>query len=587
MGSSLVAFDTDHIKRYVFGTQKLKEIRGASSLLDYLNRIVMTRLANRYQAKKVYANGGSGQFIVATELVDSFGKQVQQEYLAVTGGGASITFVSTPLPEHIVDINEDDITDTFELLQWLLQEEKQHSPEALASASHPFMRICDSCGVEYADAQKKSRDVIRDVDEQDEQYCAVCQLKRARDGKIKDFIEKFIKEAGKRAPHDEYLWNEIITRLRAMDYKVDEKTERPSDFNVFRNFKGAKDYLGLIYADANSMGRAIEKHNSLLARQIFADTIDKAIYTSVCTAIARHLKIADQLKPADQRVDDLTNPVFPFDILLMGGDDICMVVPASAAMDVALTIAETFHRETHEEHTLSVGVILAPVKYPFGVLREMAESNLKFAKKDGADASAQAKKSGNKIDDTRINFMIVTGSSSSNFASMYNSVYRRQDEDLHQDFHATLRPYTPDSLRILLNAIRGQEGAGLGRTKLHQMREAVFQMNLTTSVIDGLTVLRNWHEKQRNHITRHVYQIGTHYQMPRSNPDDPVSGFPRVIFPWFADGKSEKNGDMVYRTSLLDFIELYDFLSREDVLSDDLLPDDFLFGGDGDSDDED
>ncbi len=576
MGLSLIAFDTNHIKRYVFGTEKLKEIRGGSSLLDYLNRIIMTQLADKYDAQPVYANGGSGQFIVATAQADSFGKEVQQNYLAATGGGASITFVSIPLPEHITTISNDDIVDTFALLQWHLQEEKQHPPAIFASPSHPFLRLCDSCGTEYADAQKESREVIRDADEPDEQYCAICQLKRTRDKKVKKLIEKFIQDtkAGKRTRYDEYLWGQIITRLDAMGYDLPEDTDRPNDFNVFSNFKGAKNYLGLIYADANNMGRAIEEHWSLAARQRFADTIDKAIYTSVCTAIAKHLKINDHLKLAEQRDDELIHPIFPFDILLMGGDDICMVVPASAAMDVALTIAETFHHETDEKHTLSVGVILAPVKYPFGILREMAESNLKFAKKAGADANAQARKLGTAIDDTRINFMIVTGSSSSNFSSLYNMVYRRQDEDLHRDFHATLRPYPPDSLHILLDAIRGQEGANLGRTKLHQMREAIFQMNLTTSVSDGLAVLRNWRIKQRNHITRHVYEIGSHYQIPHSNPDDPVSGFPRVSFPWFADGKSGKNGDAIYRTSLLDFIELYDFLSREEENSDEENSDD-------------
>jgi hypothetical protein len=50
MGFSLVALDTDHIKEYVFGTDKLKEIRGASSLLDYLNRIVMQEFADNYRA---------------------------------------------------------------------------------------------------------------------------------------------------------------------------------------------------------------------------------------------------------------------------------------------------------------------------------------------------------------------------------------------------------------------------------------------------------------------------------------------------------------------------------------------------------
>jgi hypothetical protein len=35
--------------------------------------------------------------------------------------------------------------------------------------------------------------------------------------------------------------------------------------------------------------------------------------------------------------------------------------------------------------------------------------------------------------------------------------------------------------------------------------------------------------------------------------------FPRVTFPWFADGKD------TYRTFLLDFVELYDFVAGEEV----------------------
>src|SRR6266852_1939553 len=88
--------------------------------------------------------------------------------------------------------------------------------------------------------------------------------------------------------------------------------------------------------------------------------------------------------------------------------------------------------------------------------------SLKFAKKTGADARAKAKKADTTIDDTRINFMIVTGSSSSDFTSVYNTAYHRQDDNMHQEFHATLRPYTPDYLRILLGAIRDKDGANLG-----------------------------------------------------------------------------------------------------------------------------
>ena len=176
-------------------------------------------------------------------------------------------------------------------------------------------------------------------------------------------------------------------------------------------------------------------------------------------------------------------------------------------------------------------MVLAPIKYPFGLLQEMAETTLKFAKKAGADARAKKEN-----DDTRINFMVVTGSSSADFKTVHNAVYHRRDKNAQQEFYATLRPYAPKDLRHLLQAIREPDGANLGRTKLHQIREAVLKMNLTTSVSDGLSVLHNWREKQRNHVVHSVYEFAASFQMPRSNPDDPVSGFPRVIFPWFKDG---------------------------------------------------
>src|SRR5437588_3585775 len=81
---SLVALDTNHIKQYVFATDKLKEIRGASSILDNLNRRVMQRIADdkEFHARKVYTNGGAGLFLVDgdKEVADKFGQRVQQEY---------------------------------------------------------------------------------------------------------------------------------------------------------------------------------------------------------------------------------------------------------------------------------------------------------------------------------------------------------------------------------------------------------------------------------------------------------------------------------------------------------------------------
>lgn len=134
MGRSLVALDTNHIKGYVFATDTLKEIRGASSLLDRLNRTVMQELAESepYNGKMIYANGGSGLFLIDSDEATSFGTQIQQEYRKTTAKGASMTFVVQPLPPEAPDdleaIMDFPMPNTLALLRHRLREKKGHPP---------------------------------------------------------------------------------------------------------------------------------------------------------------------------------------------------------------------------------------------------------------------------------------------------------------------------------------------------------------------------------------------------------------------------------------------------------------------------
>ena len=607
MGLSLVAFDTDHIKQYVFGTDKLKEIRGASSLLDRLNRGEMKRVAydHRINIIPIYTNGGSGLFLVDAEDAEKFGQLVQKAYKEQSEGRASITFVVQEIPNNIEDVRTDNLSNELkhmlqdypphiqaimthdlgrelELMRYRLREAKDCPPGMLyadayttdvpikglktldagvvALPSHPFMRSCDSCGVEYAEHsyQETPGEVAF--------YCASCREKQIEDDQIKSRIPTAIQRIDKKLGQA-YLWNRILSCLKTVDYPLppDLTTlDRPNDFNEIRLFARSKEYLGLIYADANNMGKQIEELQTLIAIRAFAENVDNHIHLAMSLAIKKHLPIVEVMK------DGKSVSLFPFDILLVGGDDIVMVTDATKTMDVALSIAQEFHRLSN--YTLSIGVVLAPVKYPFGLLREIAEGALKFAKSESAKARAQG-----ESDDTRINFLTVTGGSSSDFKNIFNTTYHKKDDarkkkyiDNNSEFYATLRPYKAEDLRTLLDTIHESKvkKLNLGRTKLHQLREAVLEMNLTSAINEGLALLRNWHDKERSYVVRRVYEFGGRYQMPRSNPRDPASGFPRVIFPWFADGKN-KDGQDIYRTPLLDFIELYDFVSREEEESSD------------------
>ena len=133
MRKSLVALDTNHIKGYVFGTDKLKEIRGASSLLDYLNRKRMVDLAHSLDSsfKKeqiIYANGGSGLFVVDADKADYFCQQVQQAFKNDSGDGASITCFVQELPEDAPEELEHllkyPLADTLALMRYSLRRAK-------------------------------------------------------------------------------------------------------------------------------------------------------------------------------------------------------------------------------------------------------------------------------------------------------------------------------------------------------------------------------------------------------------------------------------------------------------------------------
>lgn len=562
----LIAFDTDHIKKYVFGTDTLKEIRGASSLLDRLNRVEMEKVAKekKIDVFPIYTNGGSGLFLVEKGQEDTFGKAVQAKYKELTGGGSSITYIVQELPLNAPQDRDEllkfPMQETLMLMRNQLRIEKDTPPNYIALPSHPFMRLCSECGVEYAEKRHP------ESGGQELFLCMSCLNKLAEDDKVRDSITALV-EGGPQAQFAALkspLWSKVIEYLHHLNYLLPHGTKRPHDFNVFRAFKGAKDYIALIYADGNSMGKKIEDFRTLNEIQAFAKEVDDGVTMAVSSAIAEHLQVGRLAKPGVDLPKGEGEPLFPFDILLLGGDDVVMVTPASVALDVALTIVNEFHNYTGKTHTLSVGVVLAPMKYPFGMLLELAETTLKFAKKEAAKRQLAA--TGATQGETgMINFMTVLGSAGRDFSKIYGVLKSTKEEKRRtgQDFYATLRPYDTEQFSLLLEDIRKGRKKNLGRTKLHQLREAILEKNLTTSVSDVRAGLRNWNKDQSNFVVDHLYAFAARYQQQRSKEDDPSSLFYRVTFPWFADGKDTNDRD-IYRTSLLDFVELYDFVMVEE-----------------------
>lgn len=573
---SLIAFDTDHIKDYVFATGRLKEIRGASSRLDYLNRVETVQQAENLSAEyieRIYANGGSALFVVDTEKAEALGQAVQRLYRKCTGGGASITYAIQPLPDFgTKDVKTVEMEKELDLLRLRLQAAKQSpgvqngletvlDPQKESSAgrmilpSHPFLALCSSCGALYAEEPRPDPD---DPANAQDLYCRVCLEKRDEDHRVKKSIPGIIRSIREQHGQTETLWGHILDVLTKQGYNLPDNPQRPNDFNEFRAFSQGKEYLGLIYADANGMGRKMEKLPILQQVHDFAEAVDNAVFEAMGYAIKEHLP-TQRVKRGQKEVT-----MFPFDILLVGGDDIVIVVPAHKALQVAHTLAEQFEKlareklekcqiKLNEPCSLSVGVVLAPIKYPFHLQRELADEALKAAKKPQSKESKEQ---------ARINFVVITGSTSLNYEKIYQEMHRKKVGSSKDEFYATQRPYTLSQFKQLLAHLKEGSGKRLGRTKLHQLREAILKMNRTTTILEALALLRNWKLEERKFIEELVNQQDIRTEQEKHS---------ETLFPWYREansgpetnGKSTSEKATVYRTPLLDFIELYDFVVQE------------------------
>lgn len=519
MSRSLLLFDTDRIKDYVFATDKLREIRAASAILDQLNRKDMTNLLA--DADQIYANGGRGLFIVDTDQVQTIKDGVTAAYQQAN---ASITSADMELPEDITF--DTDLATELRILDYRLRAAKEFQKKQTSVLTHPYFNFCESCGTRYAEHTGIE-------DNQEILLCENCYSKRQEDSTIRQRIDEITDQLPQdtEVNRDDGLWEYLIPKLDQRQYPT-QGHRRPNQFSELAEQSSPEGYIGLIYADGNAMGQQISEITKLQRMQNFAQAVDGSIYDATIEAICTHLQP--------------TSDVWPFDILLLGGDDLVMVTRANSVLEVGLTVMEKFNSLTQQRYdtnlSVSVGVAIAHANYPFGQLLKLGESALKFAKKH----AAKRHRINPGSDEGLLNFVVVSSANHLEFERFYQEQLLGKAEytDQEKKLHRSLRPYTVEDLRSLIEVIRELKELNTPRSKLEQLRALLFQ-NKRQAILDSLAILFNWRSgKQRAAVQDFVSSFA---------PSDHGS-----LFPWFQVGDSDE--EVRYFTPLLDLVEIYDFI---------------------------
>jgi len=482
----LVCFDTDRIKQYLFSTNRLKEIRGGSALIAQLDSERMRELEQRYETDKVvYSAGGGAAVLVPTEQeAQALIAEIERNFRAQTIT-ASITGICLQ-----VDTTSQKFGAEMSRAGRELRRAKTAKAELVSLPAEPYMRLCSSCG-QYPVAHQAQ-------DGSGDWLCRACHKKRGkgreeRMGFFADFIE----------------WTQSDGWTKEM---------LPEDLDAIGSVATPPGYVGFIALDGNHIG----------------DLLDKPATPKVYKAFSEGLwnLTKDQTFAALKKYGWPRDGITPFEIVLIGGDDVLLITVADIALDVALAIAEGFEynsvaqvlapaglSDEREKLTMAGGVVLAHANFPIPAMYALAEALQKSAKKLSAVQKYQT---------GAIDFQVVSGSD--------------MDLDAMRQGVPHRRPYALADMRKLLDHIYQIKIADIPTSQLQAMYQALFEgeINAQLASIATLGYLGRSGDRTRYERLRDFFKdfgVQLEGQLP----------------PWDANKRS----------ALTDLVELYPFISMK------------------------
>lgn len=491
----LVVLDFPGIKKYVFGTDRLVEIRGASALLDRLNRHVIPQWVletfGATHSRVVFAGGGTGQFIIdaASETIREKLHDVEGEIYRQSGGALGMVVGVAAL--------DGDYPSALRRAFLDLETQKFQNPVVHHAPCHTgFIRECDSCSgmaSEVSEFAGESR-----------LLCTSCALK-----------EKMGKERG--------LWEEFAAYLKTHGTDADRSWRwRPRDFEkIGDRCRSRRGYTAVLYGDGNSMGRIVKQIRTEEQFKRFSRAVDIAIREACHEALWRHCRPV--------------NGKMPVDILLLGGDDLIVYLAADCAMPVAVDVARLFEAKTREYLlsgddnsffstrldgkglTLSIGIAYGRTHTPISIMVNQAEELLKSAKTKGAVQEGEGAYTPACID-----FHLT---SRFNQASAIDS--RRQHLTLRAHRKEEVRlyrgPYTVEEAEALVQHARSLKQSGIPRSRLHRLSEAPFK-GTVNGTIETLSIYgRCRTAEQKQAIWHALDRFGCLFEMPWNRDGTEIS----------------------------------------------------------------
>lgn len=394
----LVSIETVKIKDFIFSTNKLKLIRGASYLLDYMNQVEVPRILKKYGLEykthelvnKIYNINDDKEFL---EKVDEeIDKAIDKRILYIGAGNAKFLVEDKDKAEEIckeikevyktlapsakvvaecypMKENEEIWTAIDELAQKTAEKKSEGFP--MLNIDLPFAVKCDLSGTEPAVVSLKNlKDDLENIEihrsgEGSDNDKQVEDTKTAIRNVIKKDNMKISEESAVKIKYSNKMIKDDVNEIgfysiikKALNYDIHLNTEI-DDYSVGDSF------IGFVYSDGDGLGDFLKNVKKVYTTEeeylkfmrkfsVILDRNTKYVLKEVIKKMYNDKKFVKKKpilkdgKPKYEIINDKEEEVKKSiigEFLIVGGDDVCAVFPADLAIEISYEFQKQFEEK--------------------------------------------------------------------------------------------------------------------------------------------------------------------------------------------------------------------------------------------------
>lgn len=349
----LIVAEVDKIQSFVFRSSRLREVAGASRLLEDL----CVEIKRKYADRALSSAGGSFRIVVDESKIDMVISDLRQKFEQNIGG--SITIISVPYyPDN----------DVIKRGNAELRRAKLQGSDPEPVWYSPYHAICASSGEELAVAYERpggflSNGQPRFPDERP-RYMGRTTLHKGDENAVIRLLDGFIKQMQQTTKHNNL-----------------GKLDNPTEADTYAQFD-PRQYVAYMVSDGNGMGAVFNACSpgqlSDLSGRIGELTSDALIHA------------VEKMCAETHRNGQMQFPVLP---LISGGDDLFVLMSAPWSVDVAKHFCEKYQNgmsaqlrsmgllTEQENATTGAAVVICKASYPYRTAYQYAHELLGKAKR--------------------------------------------------------------------------------------------------------------------------------------------------------------------------------------------------------------